>query len=55
MSFTDQYIQETITILNAPDAASIDAVAVGLAQVRDGRGRLFVLGSADLPDTRVMR
>lgn len=44
MSFTDQYIQETITILNALDAASIDAVAVGLAQVRDGRGRLFVLG-----------
>lgn len=44
MSFTEQYIQETIAILYALDAVSIEAVAAGLAQVRDGRGRLFVLG-----------
>lgn len=44
MSFTEQYIQETIAVLNALDAASVDAVAEGLEQVRDGRGRLFVLG-----------
>lgn len=44
MSFTEQYIRETIAVLNALDAASVEAVAAGLAQVRDDRGRLFVLG-----------
>lgn len=44
MSFTEQYIQETIGILSALDAAAVEALAAGLAQVRDGRGRLFVLG-----------
>lgn len=44
MSFTKQYIEETIAILNTIDHASIEAVADGLAQTRERQGRLFVLG-----------
>ena len=43
-TFTQKYIAESIDILGKLDAASIEAVATGLASVRDGGGRLFILG-----------
>jgi D-sedoheptulose 7-phosphate isomerase len=43
-TFTQKYIEESIDILRKLDAASIEAVATGLASVRDGGGRLFILG-----------
>lgn len=43
-SFSEQYLQETSTILAAIDPASIEALAAGLAAVRERGGRLFVLG-----------
>src|ERR1700679_2569427 len=42
MSFTQQYLDESIDIIRKLDAASIEAVAEGLASVRGGR--LFILG-----------
>jgi D-sedoheptulose 7-phosphate isomerase len=43
-TFTQKYIDESIDILRKLDAASIEALATGLASVRDGGGRLFILG-----------
>jgi D-sedoheptulose 7-phosphate isomerase len=43
-TFTQKYIDESIDILGKLDAASIEATATGLASVRDGGGRLFILG-----------
>jgi D-sedoheptulose 7-phosphate isomerase len=43
-TFTQKYIEESIDILGKLDAASIEAVAHGLASVRDAGGRLFILG-----------
>jgi D-sedoheptulose 7-phosphate isomerase len=43
-SFTQKYLDESIDILRKLDASSIEAVATGLASVRDGGGRLFILG-----------
>src|SRR5580692_5680532 len=43
-SFSQKYIDESIDILHKLDAASIEATATGLASVRDGGGRLFILG-----------
>ena len=43
-TFTQKYLDESIDILRKLDAASIEAVATGLASVRDGGGRLFILG-----------
>ena len=42
--FVDLYLQETLRAVRELDAAAIDAVAGGLGRVRDGGGRLFVLG-----------
>jgi D-sedoheptulose 7-phosphate isomerase len=42
--FTAGFLDETVQILAALPVESIDAVATGLARVRDGGGRLFVLG-----------
>lgn len=44
MSFTKQFLDETIAILGTIDHASIEAVADGLAQTRERKGRLFILG-----------
>ena len=44
MSFAEQFLQETVELVGALDADSIDAVAVGLGRVRDDGGRLFILG-----------
>ncbi|MGI9051867.1 MAG: SIS domain-containing protein [Ilumatobacteraceae bacterium] len=43
-TFTKEYLAETIEILSAIDAATVDALADGLAGVRDGGGRLFIVG-----------
>ena len=42
--FASDYLEETVALVNALDRAAIDAVARGLADVRDRNGRLFVLG-----------
>ena len=43
-SFAQQYMNETVDILRKLDAAHIEKLAHGLASVRDGGGRLFILG-----------
>jgi D-sedoheptulose 7-phosphate isomerase len=42
--FVDLYLQETLRAVRDLDAAAIDATAKGLARVREGGGRLFILG-----------
>jgi D-sedoheptulose 7-phosphate isomerase len=42
--FTRAYLDETVRAVRGLDAAAIGAVATGLARVRDGGGRLFILG-----------
>jgi len=44
MSFTKQFLEETIAVIQAIDHASVEAVADGLAQTRERQGRLFILG-----------
>ena len=43
-SFADDFLAETTEIVAALDRDDIEAVAAGLAEVRDGGGRLFILG-----------
>ena len=42
--FVTTYLDETVRAVRALDGAEIAAVATGLARVRDGGGRLFILG-----------
>jgi D-sedoheptulose 7-phosphate isomerase len=42
--FTKTYLDETVRAVRALDAVAVEAVATGLARVRDGGGRLFILG-----------
>jgi D-sedoheptulose 7-phosphate isomerase len=42
--FIAKYLDETVSAVRALDAGQIAAVAAGLARVRDGGGRLFILG-----------
>jgi D-sedoheptulose 7-phosphate isomerase len=44
MSFAADFLQETVKILAALDTGAIEAVAQGLAGVRERGGRLFILG-----------
>jgi D-sedoheptulose 7-phosphate isomerase len=44
MSFSETYLEETGRIVGRLDPDSIELLATGLAEVRDGGGRLFVLG-----------
>ena len=44
MSFSESYLEETRRIVGELDPDSIERLATGLAEVRDGGGRLFVLG-----------
>ncbi|MBI3555562.1 MAG: SIS domain-containing protein, partial [Deltaproteobacteria bacterium] len=44
MSFSKTYLEESQQILKTLEAAAVEALAVGLAAVRDGGGRLFILG-----------
>jgi len=43
-SFASQFLEETAAIVSRLDAAAIERMVVGLRRVRDGGGRLFVLG-----------
>src|SRR5580692_2777532 len=43
-SFSQKYLEESIALLHKLDAASIEATATGLAEVRSADGRLFILG-----------
>lgn len=43
-TFTDTFLTETVEIIAALDRAAIEAVADGLREVREGDGRLFILG-----------
>jgi len=44
MTFTDEFLRETVTLVEALDRSAIEEIAVGLASVRDNGGRLFLLG-----------
>lgn len=43
-SFAAQFVRETIAILEQLDLAEIERMATALAHVREGGGRLFILG-----------
>ncbi len=43
-SFADQFLTETTEIVAGLDRGEIERVAGGLAEVREGGGRLFILG-----------
>src|SRR5580704_14637085 len=43
-TFTKQYLDESLALISRLDVPSIEAVADGLAAVRAGGGRLFILG-----------
>jgi D-sedoheptulose 7-phosphate isomerase len=43
-SFSAQFVQETIAILQKLDLAEIERMATALAHVREAGGRLFILG-----------
>jgi D-sedoheptulose 7-phosphate isomerase len=43
-AFVDLFLQETLRAVKELDTSAIDDVATGLARVRDGGGRLFILG-----------
>ena len=44
MTFSNDFLQESVAIIAALDAEAIEAVAHGLAAVREREGRLFILG-----------
>jgi D-sedoheptulose 7-phosphate isomerase len=44
MTFTQQFLEESVAVIRGLDAATIEATATGLASVRAGGGRLFILG-----------
>jgi D-sedoheptulose 7-phosphate isomerase len=43
-TFTHSYLEESVELIRRLDASAIEAVAAGLAEVRAGGGRLFILG-----------
>ena len=44
MTFSADFLKQTVTIVEALDTESIEAIATGLAAVRERGGRLFILG-----------
>jgi D-sedoheptulose 7-phosphate isomerase len=42
--FSRQYLKESIELIQKLDVESIEALALGLSQVRESGGRLFILG-----------
>lgn len=44
MTYSETYVAETHDLLDALDLSTIELLATRLAQVRDGGGRLFILG-----------
>ena len=43
-TFSKKYLDESIELIHKLDASAIEAMAQGLGAVRDGGGRLFILG-----------
>ncbi|HEX2784044.1 MAG TPA: SIS domain-containing protein, partial [Ilumatobacteraceae bacterium] len=43
-TFSEKFIAETVSVLTEIEPDQIEALARGLASVRDGGGRLFILG-----------
>jgi D-sedoheptulose 7-phosphate isomerase len=43
-NFSELFLEETVRAIGAIDTAAIEAMAEGLGAVRDGGGRLFLLG-----------
>lgn len=43
-SFTETYLEESVALIKDLDVSAVEAMAVGLAQVRAASGRLFILG-----------
>jgi D-sedoheptulose 7-phosphate isomerase len=43
-TFSEQFLRESVQIIQAIDVASVEAVAEGLHAVRERGGRLFILG-----------
>src|ERR1700677_4836054 len=43
-SFTKKHLEESLDIVRKLDVSAIEAMAEGLASVREGGGRLFILG-----------
>lgn len=43
-TFTEQFLEESITLIKGVDVAQMEAMAMGLATLREGGGRLFILG-----------
>ena len=43
-TFSELFLKESVEIIGKLDAASIEALALGIAGVRAGGGRLFILG-----------
>jgi D-sedoheptulose 7-phosphate isomerase len=44
LDFVRRYLEESVRAIRELDVAAIDAVAAGLGAVREGGGRLFILG-----------
>ena len=44
MTFTRSFLQETVAVIEALDDQAVEQVALGLADVRERDGRLFILG-----------
>jgi D-sedoheptulose 7-phosphate isomerase len=44
LAFVENYLAESVRVLQELDAATVERVAVGLGAARDGGGRLFILG-----------
>ena len=44
ISFTRSFLDESVELIKNIDEASVEALATGLAEVRDKQGRLFILG-----------
>jgi D-sedoheptulose 7-phosphate isomerase len=44
MTFTQDFLAESVAVLNAIDTEVVERVAEGLAATRQGGGRLFILG-----------
>lgn len=43
-TFADHYLSESVDIIRQIDVSQIERCAVGLSDIRDGGGRLFILG-----------
>jgi D-sedoheptulose 7-phosphate isomerase len=44
MSFTEDFLKETVAVVQSLDSARVEALAEGIAAVREREGRLFILG-----------